>query len=174
MPAPKGENGREWEVKTCNCACGQPDCCSIWGCSFFFPGFIVGKIAQSHEYNELPDACNFDCDLAACAIFTGLGWVCGPLKACYSGQLRKQTRAKYQLRETCGNDCCQHFWCPSCSLCQEYIQIRDEIRRPNQAAFYETHRNSGKQNNQGDVMDIPVSQNPNMRVQANKVDSSKK
>ncbi|KAG6498544.1 hypothetical protein ZIOFF_038264 [Zingiber officinale] len=51
------------------------------------------------------------------AAATGCQWI-------YLCFYRSKLRAQYKLPESPCCDCCVHFWCESCALCQEYRELQ--------------------------------------------------
>lgn len=43
---------------------------------------------------------------------------------CYSCFYRAKMRQQYALKKSPCNDCCVHFWCECCALCQEYRELK--------------------------------------------------
>ncbi|XP_072149512.1 cell number regulator 11 [Setaria viridis] len=41
----------------------------------------------------------------------------------YTCSKRSSMRAQYNLQESPCLDCCVHFWCDTCALCQEYREL---------------------------------------------------
>uniref|UniRef100_A0A9I9EEC8 Uncharacterized protein n=1 Tax=Cucumis melo TaxID=3656 RepID=A0A9I9EEC8_CUCME len=48
-----------------------------------------------------------------------------PCICLYTCSYRSRLRGKYNLQETPCNDCCVHFWCWSCALCQEHRELKN-------------------------------------------------
>ncbi|KAK9842886.1 hypothetical protein WJX74_003909 [Apatococcus lobatus] len=55
----------------------------------------------------------------------------------YAGPLRKEIRAQYSLQERPCNDCCVHWCCAPCAVCQEAREIKQRRNVP-QAAYVTT------------------------------------
>ncbi|GMH40500.1 hypothetical protein BSKO_08404 [Bryopsis sp. KO-2023] len=55
-----------------------------------------------------------------CCLYT-----CCPGFACiFAGGKRTEIRNKYNLPEEPCSDCCVHFWCSPCGVCQEARQLK--------------------------------------------------
>ncbi|XP_028769573.1 cell number regulator 7-like [Neltuma alba] len=50
----------------------------------------------------------------------------------YSCMYREKVRAKYGLPAEPCCDCCVHFWCGSCALCQEHAELKARGNDPSQ------------------------------------------
>ena len=48
-----------------------------------------------------------------------------PCICLYTCHYRSRLRAKYELQQTPCNDCCVHFWCLGCAMCQEYRELKN-------------------------------------------------
>eukprot|EP00239_Pterosperma_sp_CCMP1384_P005928 CAMPEP_0197855524 /NCGR_PEP_ID=MMETSP1438-20131217/26798_1 /TAXON_ID=1461541 /ORGANISM="Pterosperma sp., Strain CCMP1384" /LENGTH=125 /DNA_ID=CAMNT_0043470669 /DNA_START=242 /DNA_END=619 /DNA_ORIENTATION=+ len=63
-------------------------------------------------------------------------YILGPLAAlvhfgsCYAYQYRTAIRERYGIPGGGVGDCCTHYWCGPCAICQEHIHLRDNIMRP--------------------------------------------
>ncbi|KAK9863545.1 hypothetical protein WJX84_005768 [Apatococcus fuscideae] len=55
----------------------------------------------------------------------------------YAGPLRKELRNRYSLQERPCNDCCVHWCCSPCAICQEAREIKARGGIP-QAAYVTT------------------------------------
>uniref|UniRef100_A0A803LAT4 Uncharacterized protein n=1 Tax=Chenopodium quinoa TaxID=63459 RepID=A0A803LAT4_CHEQI len=49
--------------------------------------------------------------------FTGCQWI-------YSCAYRSKLKAQLGMPENSCGDCCTHFWCEACALCQEYRELQ--------------------------------------------------
>lgn len=101
-----------WSSGLCDCCVDIPNCCLTCFC----PCIIFGQIA------EIVDKGSTTCGAhgavyALINVFTG----CGCLYSCAN---RTKMRRQYGLPEAPTNDCCVHFCCEPCSLCQEYRELQ--------------------------------------------------
>merc|ERR1712087_12512 len=103
---------QEWSTDICDCFSDCESCCI----TFFVPSITYGRNKERIEGvgNFLPDCCAFFWFHAFCKCFT----------SCLSYQSRTSIRQAYNLKdEPCG-DCCTHFWCLACALCQEARELK--------------------------------------------------
>lgn len=61
-------------------------------------------------------ACCMNGTLYVLLLSIGCQWV-------YTCSKRSSMRAQYNLQESPCLDCCVHFWCDTCALCQEYREL---------------------------------------------------
>ncbi|KAJ0492407.1 putative PLAC8 motif-containing protein [Helianthus annuus] len=101
-----------WSSGLCDCCRDIPTCCLTFWC----PCIIFGQIA------EIVDKGNTSCGTHG-AIYTIINLLtgCGCLYSCGN---RTKMRRQYGLPEEPTNDCCVHFCCESCALCQEYRELQ--------------------------------------------------
>ncbi|KAK9823834.1 hypothetical protein WJX72_005813 [[Myrmecia] bisecta] len=52
-----------------------------------------------------------------------LYYCCSCFACIFAGNLRGEIRGKYNLPEEPCSDCCVHFWCSPCGVCQEARHI---------------------------------------------------
>ncbi|XP_023002047.1 cell number regulator 2-like isoform X2 [Cucurbita maxima] len=106
-------NGTPWSTGLCDCFDDLGSCC----CTFWCPCVPFGQAA------EIIDEGSNSC-LCQASIFTVISCFtpCICLYTCY---YRSRLRAKYQLQQTPCNDCCVHFWCLGCAMCQEYRELKN-------------------------------------------------
>nr|XP_043613833.1 protein PLANT CADMIUM RESISTANCE 11-like [Erigeron canadensis] len=105
-------SSRPWSSGLCDCCLDIPTCCLTCWC----PCIIFGQIA------EIVDKGTTSCGVhgtiyAVINAFTG----CGCLYSCVN---RTKMRRQYGLTEAPTNDCCVHFCCGPCALCQEYRELQ--------------------------------------------------
>jgi hypothetical protein len=62
---------------------------------------------------------------APCCIFWLLYGICCCCAPCYSKSIRSTIRANYALKEAPCSDCCVHFWCIGCAVCQEARELKN-------------------------------------------------
>jgi len=84
----------------------------------FFLGFRLKAIGGPGHF--LPDCC----------AFFWLHGLCCCVASCLSFPSRAAIRAKYNLKaDPCG-DCCTHFFCLTCALCQESRELKARGHTP--------------------------------------------
>ncbi|XP_010527540.1 PREDICTED: protein PLANT CADMIUM RESISTANCE 11 [Tarenaya hassleriana] len=103
---------RPWSTGLCQCCLDVHACCLTCWC----PCIAFGRIA------EIVDRGSTSCGMngllyGAITMVTGCGWM-------YSCFYRTKLRGQYELKESPCSDCCVHFCCERCALCQEYRQLR--------------------------------------------------
>ncbi|KAI3516649.1 hypothetical protein L1887_15572 [Cichorium endivia] len=101
-----------WSSGLCDCCVDIPNCCLTCVC----PCIIFGQIA------EIVDKGTTSCGVHGVryALINVLT-CCGCLYSCtYRTKLRRQQG----LPEVPTNDCCVHFCCGPCALCQEYRELQ--------------------------------------------------
>jgi hypothetical protein len=54
----------------------------------------------------------------------------------YTCTYRTKLRALYSLPEDPCGDCCVHFWCTACALCQEYRELNNRGLDPRIGLFF--------------------------------------
>ncbi|KAK4266178.1 hypothetical protein QN277_027138 [Acacia crassicarpa] len=112
-----GLTAPKWSVGFCDCA-KEPKTCCITCC---LPCITFGQIA------EVADEGRSSC--------VGQGIVYGLLMTVqchwlYSCMYREKVRSKYGLPAEPCCDCCVHFCCESCALCQEHAELKARGRDP--------------------------------------------
>ncbi|XP_037482283.1 cell number regulator 2-like [Triticum dicoccoides] len=109
-------NNDSWSIGLYGC-CDDRVCAA--GClTFFCPCVAFGRIA------EIVDRGGTSCCVSGTlymllASVTG-GWGC-LYSCCYRSRLREQ----YGLKEKPCADCCVHWSCEFCALCQEYRELKN-------------------------------------------------
>ncbi|XVF85416.1 hypothetical protein PTKIN_Ptkin17bG0116400 [Pterospermum kingtungense] len=101
-----------WSTGLCDCFNDVPNCCITCWC----PCITFGQIAEIIDQGRTP-----------CGVSGALyGLLCGFTGcACiYSCFYRSRLRNQYSLEESPCADCCVHFCCESCALCQEYRELK--------------------------------------------------
>ncbi|KAI8538851.1 hypothetical protein RHMOL_Rhmol09G0135500 [Rhododendron molle] len=102
-----------WSTGLFSCFDDVPNCCITCWC----PCITFGQIA------EIVDEGAISCGASA-AIYTLIGIFTGC--ACiYSCLYRMKLRKQYRLSESLCADCCVHWFCESCALCQEYRELKN-------------------------------------------------
>jgi hypothetical protein len=54
-------------------------------------------------------------------------------RSCVGCCVRGRLRAKYAITGNCCTDCCVHYWCDPCAICQEYEELTTRIIAANSA-----------------------------------------
>ncbi|CAN8236119.1 unnamed protein product [Cochlearia groenlandica] len=103
-----------WSTGLCGCCTDINSCCLTCFC----PCIAFGRIA------EIVDRGSTSCGVSGSMymfifMFTGF---CG--SSLYSCFYRTKLRGQYNLKERPCCDCCVHFCCEPCALCQEYRQLQ--------------------------------------------------
>ncbi|XP_071739275.1 protein PLANT CADMIUM RESISTANCE 2-like [Rutidosis leptorrhynchoides] len=101
-----------WSSGLCDCFSDVSNCCLTCWC----PCIPFGQIA------EIADKGTTSCAVhgtlyTVLLIFTGCQWI-------YSCMYRSKMRQQYMLPEEPCNDCCVHFCCEPCALCQQYRELK--------------------------------------------------
>jgi Cys-rich protein (TIGR01571 family) len=85
----------------------------------FYPSSSLCAFLQTinlHGWLYLFAACCMNGTLYVLLMSIGCQWL-------YSCSKRSSMRAQYNLQESPCLDCCVHFWCDTCALCQEYREL---------------------------------------------------
>ena len=103
---------REWSTGICDCFSDCETCCI----TYFIPSITYGRNKERIEGvgNFMPDCCAFFWFHAFCFCFV----------SCLSYQSRTSIRQAYNLKAEPCDDCCTHFWCLACALCQEARELK--------------------------------------------------
>lgn len=102
----------EFSTGLCDCFEDVPLCCLTFWC----PCITFGQIAEILDKGSAP--CGVSGTLYALLLgFTGFQWI-------YSSMYRSKLKALYGIEDDCCGDCCTHFWCECCALCQEYRELQ--------------------------------------------------
>ncbi|KAL3654385.1 Protein PLANT CADMIUM RESISTANCE 11 [Castilleja foliolosa] len=103
-----------WSTGLCNCCDNVSICCLTCWC----PCITFGRIA------EIVDRGSTSCGVSG-ALYSMIMCVSGC--AClYSCFYRSKLRGQYFLEERPCTDCCVHFCCETCALCQEYRELQNQ------------------------------------------------
>uniref|UniRef100_A0A453T8V9 Uncharacterized protein n=1 Tax=Aegilops tauschii subsp. strangulata TaxID=200361 RepID=A0A453T8V9_AEGTS len=94
-------------MNLCICAAGCLTC--------FCPCVAFGRIA--HIVDKGTSSCCVRGTAYMLLAWVGLGCLCS---CCYRSRMREQ----YGLKEKPCADCCVHFFCDPCALCQEYRELK--------------------------------------------------
>ncbi|KAL5542306.1 hypothetical protein UlMin_010016 [Ulmus minor] len=101
----------KWSVELCDCGNEFSTCCITW----LLPCVSFGRIAEVLEEGR-HSCCSLGCGY--CLLFMiQFHWL-------YSCFYREKLRSKYGLPAEPCCDCCVHFCCESCALCQEHAELK--------------------------------------------------
>nr|XP_034592450.1 cell number regulator 11-like [Setaria viridis] len=127
----------EWSVGLGSCFGDVGTCCLTCWCPCVTFGRVAAVVDRGstcrcstlsllfvHSYKpsiSLADsylfaACCMNGTLYVLLLSIGCQWV-------YTCSKRSSMRAQYNLQESPCLDCCVHFWCDTCALCQEYREL---------------------------------------------------
>ncbi|KAL5210904.1 hypothetical protein ABZP36_006527 [Zizania latifolia] len=100
----------EWSSGLFDCCddCGL--CCMTYWC----PCITFGRVAETVDRGST--SCATSGALYALLYVTGCQWI-------YSCTYRSKMRAEYGLTDGPCGDCCVHFCCERCALCQQYKEL---------------------------------------------------
>ncbi|XP_047064184.1 cell number regulator 2-like [Lolium rigidum] len=105
-------NSNSWTTGLCGCFDDAGSCCL----TFFCPCVAFGRIA------EIADQGATSCCVSG-TLYLALATLIG-LTPLYSCCYRSRLRAQYGLEEKPCPDCCVHWFCEPCALCQEYRELQ--------------------------------------------------
>ncbi|KAK6252248.1 hypothetical protein QUC31_013968 [Theobroma cacao] len=111
IPQPAGKVS--WSTGLCDCGSDVPNCCITCWC----PCITFGQVA------EIVDEGSTSCGTSG-ALYGLLYWFTG-CPCIYSCFYRSRMRSQYMLEESPCGDCCTHFFCETCALCQEYRELKN-------------------------------------------------
>ncbi|RCV21185.1 hypothetical protein SETIT_4G118300v2 [Setaria italica] len=100
----------EWSVGLGSCFGDVGTCCLTCWC----PCVKFGRVAAVVDRGST--SCCMNGTLYVLLLSIGCQWV-------YTCSKRSSMRAQYNLQESPCLDCCVHFWCDTCALCQEYREL---------------------------------------------------
>ncbi|XP_076885327.1 protein PLANT CADMIUM RESISTANCE 2-like [Bidens hawaiensis] len=102
----------QWSSGLCDCTSDISTCCLTWWC----PCVTFGRIAEivDRGATSCPVHGAIYAILIALAVFPWL----------YSCMYRSRMRRRYMLPAEPCNDCCLHYFCEQCALCQEYRELK--------------------------------------------------
>ncbi|KAI3516647.1 hypothetical protein L1887_15570 [Cichorium endivia] len=106
------ESQTSWSSGLCDCCLDIPNCCLTCWC----PCITFGQVAEIVD-NGRTSCARHGTIYALINLLT----CCGCLFSCCN---RTKMRRQYGLPEVPTNDCCVHFCCELCALCQEYRELR--------------------------------------------------
>mmetsp|Transcript_8573 Transcript_8573/g.31674 ORF Transcript_8573/g.31674 Transcript_8573/m.31674 type:complete len:144 (+) Transcript_8573:190-621(+) len=116
-----------WTTGICDC-CLDCESCILGWC---FPCVLFGRNKQLLTGE---DCCG------ACCTFCLVQWCAGCCLPCFTMTARTDLRRAQNLaKEPCG-DCCTHYWCLPCALCQEHRQMKMHGVSPVNPVFNERAR----------------------------------
>ncbi|KAE8699015.1 Protein PLANT CADMIUM RESISTANCE 2 [Hibiscus syriacus] len=122
-----------WSTGLCDCGSDVSNCCITCWC----PCITFGQIAEIVDQGST--SCGASGALyALIGVFTG----CACIYSCF---YRQRMRSQYMLEDRPCNDCCLHYCCESCALCQEYRELKN--RGFDMSLGW--HGNMARQQNQG-------------------------
>ncbi|KAM5553238.1 cell number regulator 10-like [Rosa sericea] len=101
----------EWSVGLCQCFNDIPTCCI----TCLVPCITFGRIA------EIVDEGQTSCFNQGCVFGLLMMVQCQWLYSCI---YREKMRKKFSLPEQPCCDCCVHFCCELCALCQEHAELK--------------------------------------------------
>ncbi|KAL9250069.1 PLANT CADMIUM RESISTANCE 2-like protein [Drosera capensis] len=102
----------EWSTGLCDCFSDVPNCCLTCWC----PCITFGQIAEIVDRGS--SSCGVSGGIYALILaFTGCQWI-------YSCTYRSKMRLQFGMPESTCGDCCVHFCCEGCALCQEYRELQ--------------------------------------------------
>ncbi|XP_020239269.1 cell number regulator 2 [Cajanus cajan] len=109
----------KWTTGLYDCCDDTGNCCLTWCCPRFTFGRNVDIIDQGRTSPTI-----------ARLIFFALG--CFGLASLYTCGFRSKLRAIYNLPEEPCSDCCVHYCCLLCAICQEYRELKNRGLDPSQ------------------------------------------
>ncbi|WVZ13356.1 hypothetical protein V8G54_010922 [Vigna mungo] len=102
----------KWTTGLYDCFDDKGNCCFTWCC----PRLAFGRNAEIIDQGRTSATC-------ARLIFCGLG--CFGLACLYSYKFRNKLRSLYNLPEEPCSDCCVHYCCLLCAICQEHRELKN-------------------------------------------------
>ena len=102
------EKHRQWSSNVCDCCIDCSTCCRVFTCPCCVFQDIANHVNHTNNYCY-PSCC---CCVLPCSWFAHAPY-------------RKKLRVKYNLPAKPCNDLCTVFWCPCCSLAQEWHEIKN-------------------------------------------------
>ncbi|GAB4830798.1 hypothetical protein Ancab_004828 [Ancistrocladus abbreviatus] len=109
----------QWSSDLCACFSDVESCITTYVC----PCVAFGRIAEIVDKGGSSccgSGCCYAC-LCCLTLSTGLLCYCNWL---YSCTYRSKIKQQYGIPASCCEDCCTHFWCEYCALCQEYRELQ--------------------------------------------------
>ncbi|ONI26752.1 hypothetical protein PRUPE_1G043400 [Prunus persica] len=111
MNVDSGHRPQQWSHGFCKCGGSLGTCC-LTCC---LPCITFGRIAEIVD--EGRSSCLSHGLLYGLLLTINFQWV-------YSCMYRKRLREKFGLPEEPCGDCCVHFFCEPCALCQEHAELK--------------------------------------------------
>ncbi|KAL6638203.1 hypothetical protein ACP70R_025775 [Stipagrostis hirtigluma subsp. patula] len=109
---PPGGGATTWSSGLFDCFSDPALCCLTCWC----PCITFGRVAEIVDRGS--SSCGTSGALYALLLtLTGCQWI-------YSCTYRSKMRAQYNLPDSACADCCVHFWCEPCALCQQYKELK--------------------------------------------------
>ncbi|GAB4838953.1 Protein CADMIUM RESISTANCE 2 [Ancistrocladus abbreviatus] len=140
-PATLGGGG-QWSTGLCDCCSDVPRCCLTCWC----PCITFGQIAEIVDKGT--SSCGVSGALYALLLgLTGCQWI-------YSCTYRSKLKQQYGIPTNTCKDCCTHYWCEPCALCQEYRELQHRGFDPSLGWY----GNIGRQNQGVPMATAPVMQ----------------
>ncbi|XP_037466613.1 cell number regulator 11-like [Triticum dicoccoides] len=102
----------EWSVGLFDCFGDFRTCCLTFWCPCVTFGRLAGIVDKGSP------SCCMNGTLYVCLACVGCNWL-------YSCTKRSAMRSQYNLTASPCMDCCVHFFCESCALCQEYKELEN-------------------------------------------------
>lgn len=109
----------KWTSGCCECFQDIPSCCLVLWCPCVAVGRIAEMTSDGRTGRRLVCCAFFWTDLASSAL------IAIPLGFLISMTYRTKLRMRYNLPEEPCGDCCTHFCCLGCALCQEYRELKN-------------------------------------------------
>mmetsp|Transcript_10880 Transcript_10880/g.27469 ORF Transcript_10880/g.27469 Transcript_10880/m.27469 type:complete len:157 (+) Transcript_10880:226-696(+) len=102
----------QWSSGLCDCCSDCESCCI----GYWVPSVLYGQNKEKIEGlgKFMPDCC----------AYFWLHLFCPCAVSCLSYQSRKNIRTPFNLEAKPCGDCCTHFWCMRCALCQEARELK--------------------------------------------------
>ncbi|XP_039000077.1 cell number regulator 2-like [Hibiscus syriacus] len=116
----------QWSASLCGCGNDVGTCC-IACC---LPCITFGQIA------EMVDEGKSSCAQQGCIYGMLMLCSCHCLLSCV---YREKLRVKFGLPAEPCNDCCIHFCCEACALCQEHAELKNRGFDPSKGWNHGTH-----------------------------------
>ncbi|KAI4347168.1 hypothetical protein L6164_008004 [Bauhinia variegata] len=116
MSAPQvpyhAQHAGEWTTGLCDCCEDPGNCCMAFCC----PCITFGRNAEIIEGGRT--TCCASGLIFFCLAQIGCAWI-------YSCTYRSKLRGLYSLPASPCSDCCVHFCCATCALCQEHRELKN-------------------------------------------------
>lgn len=146
-----------WRTSVCVCCngcCGSTNDpekveCDLCCAAMFCPCAVLNSNVKMMETRTYHPPCDFQCtkpcsiwtclSMASCAAYfiarmTRVDYVAFPAKLVYLSYWRLALRIHYGIAGDPFTDCLCHWFCSSCALCQEHIELKKRTRGTNNHA----------------------------------------